>query len=175
MAQVDNVYTNKRGSGRVKTTKNEKETQTMKQFFKELFEYNYHFNQKLCDVFLDSPEKTSEKSVRLFNHLLNAQQIWNNRIDRKEPAFGVWELHNIKDLKNIDGKNYKQALQILEKSDLDETISYSNSKGETFSNCIRDILFHVINHSTYHRGQIATEFKQQGLEPLVTDYIFYKR
>ncbi|MCF8317339.1 MAG: hypothetical protein K9I02_01220 [Haliscomenobacter sp.] len=54
-------------------------------------------------------------------------------------------------------------------------INYSNSKGQLFSNSIQDMLFHIINHSTYHRGQVATEFKRQGLEPLVTDYIFFKR
>lgn len=147
----------------------------MKQFFKEIFEYNHHFNQKLFDVFADDPDKTSEKAVKLFNHLLNAHQIWNNRIDQQQPPFGVWQLHDIQELKNIDKTNYEQTLQILQKFDLTETINYSNTKGQAFSNNIQDILFHIINHSTYHRGQIATEFKQNGLEPLVTDYILYKR
>lgn len=147
----------------------------MKQFFKELFEYSHHFNQKLSDSFVESPNETSEKAVKLFNHLLNAHQIWNNRIDPKQTTFGVWELHSVSDLKSIDKINYEHTLQVLDTFDLNEIINYSNSKGQTFSNNIRDIFFHVINHSTYHRGQIATEFKQQGLEPLISDYIFYKR
>ena len=147
----------------------------MKQFFKELFEYSHHFNQNLADVFKDNQGKTSEKAEKLFNHILNAHQIWNNRIDPKQPTFDSWELHDIQDLKNIDKTNYEQTLQILDKFDLNETINYSNSKRQAFSNNIRDILFHVINHSTYHRGQVASEFRQYGLEPLVTDYIFYKR
>ncbi len=147
----------------------------MKTFFQELFEYSHHFNQKLFDVFSFNPDKTSEKATKLFNHLLNTHQIWNNRIDPKQPTFGVWELHATEDLKNIDMANYEQTLQILDNFDLTQTINYSNSKGQTFGNNIRDIFFQVINHSTYHRAQIATEFKQHGLEPLVTDYIFYKR
>ena len=147
----------------------------MKQLFKELFEYSHHFNQKLSDVFINYPDKTSEKAVKLFNHLLNAHQIWNNRIQPKQTAFGVWELHAIQDLKNIDNSNFERTLQILDTIDLNETVNYSNSKGQEFSSRTRDIFFHIINHSTYHRGQIATEFKQQGLEPLVTDYIYYKQ
>lgn len=147
----------------------------MKQLFKEIFEYSHHFNQKLFDVFSANPDKTSERSVKLFNHILNAHQIWNNRIDPKQPTFGVWEIHDTLDLKNIDKINYEQTLHILETFNLNEIITYSNSKGQAFSNSIRDILFHVANHSTYHRGQIATEFKLHGLEPLITDYIFYKR
>ena len=101
--------------------------------------------------------------------------LWNNRIEPKQATFGIWELHFVQDLKNIDQTNYEQTLQILDKFDLNESINYSNSKGQAFSNSIRDILFHVINHSTYHRGQIATEFRIHELEPLVTDYIFYKQ
>lgn len=147
----------------------------MKLFLKELFEYNHHFNQKLFDIFENYSDKTSEKSVKLFNHILNAHQIWNNRIDLKQPPFGIWELHDIQYLKNIDKVNYEQTLKILDNFDINETISYPKSTGHRFNNTTRDILFHVINHSTYHRGQIATEFKQHGLDPLVTDYIFFKR
>jgi len=147
----------------------------MEQFLRELFEYSHHFNQKLADVFYDSPDKTSERAVKVFNHLLNAHQVWNNRIEPKQAAFGIWEIHPVQDLKDIDQTNYEQTLQILDMFDLNETITYSTSKGQPFDNRIRDMLFHIINHSTYHRGQIATEFRQHGLEPLMTDYIFYKR
>lgn len=147
----------------------------MKLFFKELFEYSHHFNQKLATVFENNPGKTSEKSVELFSHLLNAHQIWNNRIEPKQTTFGVWELQAVEDFENIDKANYDQTLQILDTFDLNENINYSNSKGQAFNGNIRDILFHVINHSTYHRGQIATEFRQHGIEPLATDYILFKR
>lgn len=147
----------------------------MKQFFEELTEYSHHFNQKLIDVFIDNPDKISEKAEKLYNHILNAHQIWNNRIDPKQSVFGVWELHPVQDLKGIENANYEHTLQILNKYNLKLIINYSNSKGQLFSNSIQDMLFHIINHSTYHRGQVATEFKRQGLEPLVTDYIFFKR
>src|SRR3954471_23203156 len=147
----------------------------MKQFFEELFEYSHHFNQKLWDVINENPDKISEKAVQLYNHILNAHHIWNNRIELKQTTFGVWEVHLVSDLKAIDKTNYEQTLLILDKSDLNDKVSYTNTRGQTFNNNIRDILFHAINHSTYHRGQIATEFRQNGLEPLVTDYIFYKR
>lgn len=147
----------------------------MKPLFKELFEYNHHFNQKLGDVFNDNPDKTSEKAIRLYSHILNAHKVWNNRIDPKQTAFGIWEIHSIQNFKNIDKMNHEHSLLILDKFDLNETINYSNSKGQAFSKVIRDLFFHVINHSTYHRGQIAIEFRQAGLEPLATDYIIYKR
>jgi len=147
----------------------------MKPFLKELFEYNHHFNQKLGDIFNDNPDKTSEKAVKLYSHILNAHKVWNNRMDPKQRAFGIWEIHPVQNFKNIDKMNQKHSLLILDTFNLDETVSYVTSNGQAFSNSIRDLLFHVINHSTYHRGQIATEFRQRGIDPLATDYILYKR
>ncbi len=147
----------------------------MKPFLKDLINYSHHFNQKICDVLIDYPDKTSEKALKVFNHVLNAQHVWNNRIDPQQPPFGVWEMHDTQYLKRIDQTNYEHSIQILERFDLTHIIHYQNSKGESFSNSILDILFHMINHSTHHRGQLATEFKQHGMEPLVMDYILYKR
>lgn len=147
----------------------------MNPFFKELFEYNYHFNQKLVDIFKGNSNKVSEKSVKLFSHIIDAHQIWNNRIAPKERPYGVWEIQAIRDFKKINESNYEYSLSILDKLNLSETFHYANSKGQTFESKIKDALFHIINHSTYHRGQIATEFRNSGLEPLVTDYVFYKR
>ncbi len=147
----------------------------MKHFFKELFEYNNHMNQKLWHAFYAGADMTSEKAVLLYNHIINAHQIWNRRIEGKSMAAGVWELHALQDLKRIDEENFENSLQILHRSELDQNVNYQNSKGQAFSKMVRDIFFHVINHSTYHRGQIASEMKQHGVEPLSTDYIFFKQ
>lgn len=147
----------------------------MKPFFRELFEYNHHFNQELAKLFLEHSGEVSEKSVQLFSHILSAHQIWNNRIDSQQPLFKVWEMHSVGSFASIDEANFEHSLSILDRFELDAKIDYLNSKGRGFNNDIKGILFHLINHSTYHRGQIATEFRLAGIEPLATDYIVYKR
>jgi uncharacterized damage-inducible protein DinB len=147
----------------------------MKQFLKELFTYSNHSNQQLITVFTEQADKTSEKSFRLFNHILNAHQVWNNRILKQPGPLSSWDMHDVSELKAMDQLNYHTSLQILEQFELDTPIDYATFKGESFTNSVRDILFHVVNHSTYHRGQIAMDFRQTGLEPIVTDYIFFKR
>jgi uncharacterized damage-inducible protein DinB len=57
----------------------------------------------------------------------------------------------------------------------EEMIFYKNSTGKKYENTIREIITHVINHSTYHRGQIAMELRRLGIDPPPTDYIFYRR
>src|SRR4030095_2629114 len=147
----------------------------MKDFFIELFEYSHESNQKLANVFTSNASKPSERATKLYNHVLNVHQVWNGRIESNQKPFGGWDIHSPQDYVTIDKMNYENSLLILNKYDLNATIRYLNTKGEPFNNSVRDILFHIINHSTYHRGQIATDFRLNGLEPVATDYIFFKR
>lgn len=147
----------------------------MKSFFLEILGYNCHFNQKLIERYLTSNKLVSERAVALLNHLINAHQVWNNRILPEEPLYGIWERHAINLLESMDHNNYEKSIQIVNDLELNKIVQYSNSKGETYNNSIRDILYHIVNHATYHRGQIAAEFRNSGIEPLMTDYIFYKR
>ena len=146
----------------------------MKAFFKELFEYNHHYNQALITALIDNPKNASEKSIKLVSHVVNAHQIWNNRIEPGQPSSGRWDIQQIQAAREIDKNNFEHSLRILAAFDLNQPVQYTTGTGQLFKNSVHEILFQVINHSTYHRGQIATEFRQSGLEPLLTDYIFYK-
>ncbi len=144
-------------------------------FFKDLFEYNHHYNQRLATVFTDHAAAIPEKSIKWFCHILNAHRVWNSRILPVAENFAVWQVHDVNLLAAIDHANYNDSLKILDQEKLETEIKYFTTKGDPFNNSLRDILFHIINHSTYHRGQIAADLRQHGIEPVVTDYIFYKR
>ena len=146
----------------------------METFFQDLFSYNNYFNNKIIAVLNENSAIASDKCIKLLSHLLNAHRIWNYKIHAGDAPYERWEMHPVHECHEINKKNHEDSFRILHSIDLDKTIQYSISTGQTFNNSVRDILFHVINHSTYHRGQIATEFKQSGLEPVLTDYIFYK-
>lgn len=45
---------------------------------------------------------------------------------------------------------------------LNGVIEYRNMAGKPFSNTAADILFHVVNHSTFHRGQLVTMMRELG-------------
>ncbi|MBD0724999.1 damage-inducible protein DinB [Flavobacterium sp. L1I52] len=144
-------------------------------FFKDTFEYNWHCNQELLELFEKEQQNIPEKSIQLLNHLINAHQIWISRILEQKASVGVWEIQSLEELKNHNTANFNQSMAILKTMDLGMKINYSNSKGISFSNSAQDILFHVINHSTYHRAQITSDLKTNNIDPLNSDYIFYKR
>lgn len=144
-------------------------------FFKDALEYNLHFNQELIQLFENNKNSIPEKSMQLLNHLINAQQIWNERILEQQPFVDVWEIRPLENLKTINKSNYIQSLEILETTELNKKIDYKNSKEIPFSNTVQEIIFHIINHATYHRAQIASDLKANGIEAINTDYIFYRR
>lgn len=74
----------------------------------------------------------------------------------------------------IDNENYNHTLKIHFHVNILDKISFT-VKGQKFDSSMQDILFHIINQSTYHRGQIAMEFRNSGIEPINTEYILYKR
>jgi uncharacterized damage-inducible protein DinB len=63
----------------------------------------------------------------------------------------------------------------LTNADLERVVSYSGLDGQTFSHPLGDLIRHVVNHATYHRGQLATMLRQLGHTPPSTDFTRYLR
>ncbi|MBI3234809.1 MAG: hypothetical protein HYZ42_12370, partial [Bacteroidetes bacterium] len=55
-------------------------------------------------------------------------------------------------------------------------LHYKNLKGLEFSNTNFQVLQHMVNHSTMHRGQVITQMRQLGVQSILsTDLIAYYR
>lgn len=140
----------------------------------EIMNYTQKADSLIIEIF-EKNETIPSKAITLFSHVLNAQHIWASRVLEKASLYGVWEEHLPETFRSIAENNFKLFESIFEKVDLAKMITYSNSSGVTYSNLVSDILFHAINHSTYHRGQIASLLKASTIHPPVTDYIMIKR
>ena len=148
----------------------------MKDFFKELLDYSHHYNLEIISKFMDGDLHfiLPERAIELLSHTLNAQKIWNERLMGKSDHVKVWQVHKVEDLEQIENENYRESIKLLEAEDLNRIVDFKNTKGESFQNSVKDIFFHMVNHSTYHRGQIATEFRKQKIDPVVSDFVYYK-
>ncbi|MGC4034555.1 MAG: DinB family protein [Chitinophagaceae bacterium] len=145
----------------------------LKNFFSELFEYNHSVNKLLIQTLVEQQHKASEKSFHLLNHIINAHETWNRRL-LSNSSFDNSSNHPVDELINLETINNDNSILALSKLDLFEPIEYKTGSGKLCKDPVKDILFQIINHSNYHRAQIATECRLSGIEPLVTDYIFYK-
>ncbi len=141
---------------------------------KELIRYTEVADGKVIDAFLQAG-KPLEEAERLFCHVLNAQHIWVNRIRGTKCDIGRFDRHQVKDFNIIHQRNIEDLYTVLAEGNLSAKVTYSTSTGDVFTDIVSDILFHVVNHSTYHRAQVATQFRINGINPPATDYIFLKR
>ncbi len=66
-------------------------------------------------------------------------------------------------------------LASLTDADLEGVVSYRAPDGLAFSHPLGQLIRHVVNHSTYHRGQLATQLRQLGQTPPSTDFTKYIR
>lgn len=149
----------------------------MESSLEHLFRYNDEVNLRYIKVFEETDKLSMpDKAKELFSHLLNAHSIWLARIQESDPPVAVWQNHPIETYEGINAFNYEMTLPLLDReSELDEWISYQNSKGEEFQNSVRDVLLHIINHSTYHRAQIAQILQTSEVDVPNSDYIFFMR
>lgn len=126
--------------------------------------------KSLSDTGFSIPEANT-----LLSHILSAQHIWAKRILGEKPQYAVWEVLQPEDFESIYQTNMNLLEEILSTKVLTEEITYGNSAGQGFTNTIEEILMHICNHGTYHRGQLAKMLKQAGYVPPITDYIMLKR
>ncbi len=115
-----------------------------------------------------------ERSLHFLGHILAAQYLWLDRLNGSPPRMAVWpdaplerceaQVSELADL-------WPQYLGALTPARLLEAIAYQNTKGESWSNTVQDVLLHALMHSAYHRAQIASDLRDNGHTPPYTDYI----
>jgi len=147
----------------------------MKAFINELFDYNFYCNKRLTEE-CNRLEYVPEKTIALFSHILNAHHIWNSRLLAQKREFDIFQIQPLTAWEGIHYDNQKNSFDIITNVDrFEKRLDYETTEGEFYSNTVQEMLFHIINHSTHHRAQISVDLRNNGIEPLALDYIFYKR
>jgi len=110
-------------------------------------------------------------------HVVAAQFIWLHRIKGlPPPALKLWDTYKLTDLVKLAEDAGKQWIEFVESTDnFNRELSYTNYVGDPYVNNVESIMIHLVNHSTYHRGQVAMLLRENGLEPVNTDFITYDR
>lgn len=150
----------------------------MKIFFESLYNYNQWANDSVLNSVI-SQKISDEKVIKILNHIISAQILWYDRMTgRGDNLIAPWHTFPNEKLSEEFLNNTNQWLKLI--SEADESFwnmkfSYKNSYGDSFKSSNTDVLTHVINHSSYHRGQMAFRIRELGFDPVLTDYIVYQR
>jgi uncharacterized damage-inducible protein DinB len=148
----------------------------MKKHFLRLYEYNAWANKRVLDC-LVLQHVTDEKIMSVMGHVIAAQFLWLHRIQGLPPAeVKLWGEYKLEQLVRMSADITQRWIQfVTDTDDFNRDLSYNNYVGDPYVTNVEVIMNHLVNHSSYHRAQVAMLLRQKGYEPINTDFITYDR
>jgi len=126
---------------------------------------------------LERPNAISHGSIAgTLAHIYLADRVWQERMSGSNAPL-VWDASLAE--AEAAWPRTQQAWEAwadgLTDGDLDRSVEYKSINGNPAANTAGEIVTHVVNHATLHRGQVVGMVRQLGVQPPATDFIFYLR
>ena len=156
----------------------------MKSHFSRMAKYNAWANARLCGMARGLPDESYRRSVGAFfgslhgtlNHLLVTDRIWMHRFtgvgDSPKTLNEILfdDLQSLELARQQEDKRIIQYVGGLSGNDIDKNLDYTMTNGVPQSHPLADLLAHLFNHQTHHRGQAHTILTVLGIaEPQSLD------
>ena len=148
----------------------------MKKYFLKLYRYNAWATKRVIST-LVKQQVNDAKILSLLGHVVAAQFLWLHRIKGlPAPDVKLWGEYTLEQLIEMSERASQQWLEFVEATEnFDREMTYRNYVNEPYTNNVENVMIHLVNHSSYHRAQIAMLLRQKGYEPINTDFITYDR
>jgi uncharacterized damage-inducible protein DinB len=109
-------------------------------------------------------------------HTLMADSAWWHRTQglpytRPNPA----DFPDLESIRSAWQPFYAHWTQVLQNIPPETQMPYTAFDGTKYVNTLEEIMRHVVNHGSYHRGQIAMMLRLLGKQPQATDWIAFSR
>jgi uncharacterized damage-inducible protein DinB len=114
------------------------------------------------------------------SHMLGAEWLWLERFKGVSPTklFDEAEFADILAVRERWGVvevHRADWLGSLREDQVAEVVAYKTLKGDPFQNPLWQLVQHVANHATYHRGQVIVMLRQLGARVVTTDMVVWDR
>jgi uncharacterized damage-inducible protein DinB len=153
-----------------------------------LYEYNAWADRRVVEAAsaltpeqFTKPLCSSFSSVRdTLGHIFGVEWLWLERFQGRSPSAipDAKEFENAEQLK-VRWNEFEPALlnfvRGLTQHDLDRVMEYKTMKFGVYTNPLWQSMLHLVNHGTYHRGQVTTMLRQLGAQPILTDLMHFYR
>ena len=154
--------------------------------FEYLYDYNRWANARVLDAVsklkpdqLTKDLESSHRSLRdTLVHVLAGEWIWLERWNgtSHKALLDPAEFPTVESIRKrweeVD-RGYQKFIHEVREESLDKVITYINTKGEQWAYPLAQMFQHVMNHSTYHRGQVTTLLRQLGAEATPLDLLIF--
>jgi uncharacterized damage-inducible protein DinB len=164
------------------------EAQMTPEEMRTLYDYNAWANHRSLDAAASLTNEQFTKamgssfgSVRdTLAHICGAEWIWLERFQGRSPV-SLPDVLECADAESLSAKWAEQEKRLLAfvgsltQEDLNHAMEYKTLKFGVYRNPLWQSMQHVVNHGTYHRGQVTTLLRQLGAQPILTDLMHYYR
>ena len=161
----------------------------MKELLKQMAVYNVWAHKKIMDAVLSIPVEKQKAEIpssfssleKTILHMWDAESIWWQRMKLHERLMIPSENFKGTTVEAVNGLLSQSALWeawVNNVSDnmLEHVFEFRNKKGDQIKMPIWQMLTHVFNHGTYHRGHLVNMFRQLGVEKIPgTDFATFVR
>ncbi len=149
----------------------------MKEYFIRFFNFTNWANKAVAD-YISTNEIIDEQVLLLASHLAHAQRNWYFRVIGQQNDVPLWAPLPPSSLGSKFAENgalWLSHLNDLRDTDFHAKLAYKSMAGDPYLDNLADVLTHLVNHSTYHRGQIIYLIRGLGMTPPGTDFILFAR
>lgn len=150
----------------------------MQSHYNYLMAYTIWANKKTL-LAMEALEKPDKMCLKWFSHIISAQDIWLARLlNESIDDIPVWQEQSLEECQvafKESHASWQKWLNMAQDHHFQDTCYYQTTTGESHQSRIGDIVTHVINHGTHHRGQILARLRELGQTPPSLDFIFWVR
>lgn len=152
--------------------------------FKTMLAYERHATGAVVQSLLSVPasrraEPGYLKASSVFGHIQQATYLWLVRMGQLQARpfemFPAWSPEQSAADAAASHAAMERLLAGLDGAGLERAVAYASLDGTAYRSSVAEILTHVFNHATYHRGQIALLVSGAGGERATTDFIAFSR
>jgi uncharacterized damage-inducible protein DinB len=160
----------------------------MKQLLQQYAAYNIWANKKIIETAKQLSEEQINKEIvssfpsvyKTVLHLMEVENAWWERLKLVEhPSQFGWFTGNFDELSNklLElSQQWHNWIHNTNDQNISHVFAYQNSRKEHFKQPVYEMLLHLYNHQTFHRGQVVMMFRQLGLDKIPpTDFIVFSR
>jgi uncharacterized damage-inducible protein DinB len=153
---------------------------------RSLYDYNAWANHRVLDACEALAEEQFARNLGAsfpsardtLVHIMGAEWVWLERWNGRSPNSVPWTdafTHAAEVRTRWAGieRNLLDFVAAVAAPDLGRVVEYCNVHGHRFAYPLQSMLQHLVNHGTYHRGQVTSMLRQLGAEPRPTDLLRY--
>jgi len=157
-------------------------------YFRVFADYNQWANGRLYDAVAKLPDAEYRKPRQSFfksihgtlNHLLVTDRIWLSRIEPPQVAMPLnsilyEDFTALRAAREAEDRRIVALMGAMTAETLSGDLVYANSTGASFATPMVQVLGHLFNHQTHHRGQAHDQLSQTDIAPPELDLIYYLR